>query len=354
MQVKTFTGKSLKQVMTQVKRELGDEAVILGTQGPGDGKIGYEVMAAIENFEASASNDSERKRGPGNDFDNMREEWSLLRESLLAVIQPQVDLGRLGPRQKVAVRYLEKEGVAVDFILNLWSRLKDDPNMSVLKALRAMVDFKPWRVERWPDRVHVFVGPHGVGKTSTVLKLALALRRRHPDLKLAVLNSDGSHGRTRSYLRHYSELSGLACRETGPEDGIDTALAELEDCDLVLVDTPGLGSGQSMVRRSSSPGWSALGRAKVHLVLNPLFSPRQYEAFLERYSCPSLSSCVWTKLDEACSFGDMLNVGWKSGLPFSIFSVGSGLKDTLFPALDQDFWQLLLKHIMPPANGGHQ
>jgi flagellar biosynthesis protein FlhF len=116
---------------------------------------------------------------------------------------------------------------------------------------------------------------------------------------------------------------------------------------MILVDTPGLQAGRTMEERLQSPGWRNMHDACFHLVLNPLFSARQYEAILHRYRCPQTASCVWCKLDEACAFGDMLNVGWRSGLPFSLFSSGSALKETLVPAEEKDFWQLVFKHTMP-------
>ncbi len=64
-----------------------------------------------------------------------------------------------------------------------------------------------------------------------------------------------------------------------------------------------------------------------------------------------VGSLVWTKLDEACNFGALINVAAATGLPVSALSYGAGLRDTLVPAQSPMLWKIIFKHEMP---GGSQ
>jgi flagellar biosynthesis protein FlhF len=87
----------------------------------------------------------------------------------------------------------------------------------------------------------------------------------------------------------------------------------------------------------------------AHLVLSPYFSASQYADIARRYHCPQLKSLIWTKLDEACTFGALLNVARLMELPVSALSFGSGLKNSIVPAASEQLWRLIFKHQLPGA-----
>ena len=89
----------------------------------------------------------------------------------------------------------------------------------------------------------------------------------------------------------------------------------------------------------------------VHLVLAPYFCPRQYQAFAQQYASGKLKSIVWTKLDEACTFGAMVNMAHAARLPISALSYGPGLKNSITPAKSEAVWRLLFKRQLPGTNG---
>ena len=87
----------------------------------------------------------------------------------------------------------------------------------------------------------------------------------------------------------------------------------------------------------------------AHLVVAPYFCASQYVEIARRYSCPQLKSLIWTKLDEACSFGALLNLARLTELPVSAMSFGSGLKNSIAPAESAMLWRLIFKHTLPGA-----
>ncbi|NCD25508.1 MAG: flagellar biosynthesis protein FlhF [Deltaproteobacteria bacterium] len=350
MRVKTFTGSSTKDVMAQIKNELGPDAIILSNQKTTKGgTVCYEIMAALDEPAAPAPASDIAPAPAGNEWTLMREEWSQLRKHLMAVITPQMDVGLLTPRQQVVLDYLEREGVHHDVLLALWEKFRRQPDSPTLSVMSGMLKVLPWLDTAWPHKIHLFAGPYGGGKSCTVLRLSLAVKKARPKTRILIVNADRSQGKGRLYLRHYAELSGLSYRELdSPEQWADLE-RDAMDHDLVLVDLPGLPGRQPLDAwlRDISGGHPPKGH--VHLVLSPLYASGQMDAFVSRLATDSAASIIWTKLDEACNYGEILNQATKTGLPVSLLSVGPELKNTLAQPDTQGIWKLLLRHELPEA-----
>jgi flagellar biosynthesis protein FlhF len=84
-----------------------------------------------------------------------------------------------------------------------------------------------------------------------------------------------------------------------------------------------------------------------HLVLSPLFAPAQTAHYLRAHRCEHLVSCIWTKLDEACSYGSLVNVAHATSLPVSVLTFGPELTQGMAPASGKAVWKLLFKHQLP-------
>lgn len=360
MQVKTFTGTSTQAVLAQIKAELGPDAVILSTQHCRTERGNMcEMTAGVERTPAAASNgNGAGGNGNGNGNGGIAEnglpagwsewhrEWSIIKEHLVAMARPGLQLERLSPRQRIALEYLQREGVDETVILGLYRKLLPTPGASVLEALAGMVPVQGWSNEAWPQRVHLFAGPYGAGKTTSALRMALALRKENPALRIAVINADAARGNGRLVLRHWAELSDLAYHEASDNVSMAMALAASMKADRVFIDLPGLARNDTLPTMLASLGLDAVEGA-VHLVLPPHHGPAQLTAFLKQYRCNLPGSIIWTKLDEACSFGALVNVGTATGLPVSALSFGPGLRETLAPARDVLLWRLVFKRQLP-------
>ncbi len=127
------------------------------------------------------------------------------------------------------------------------------------------------------------------------------------------------------------------------------AFADAQTHDLVLLDLPGLPGRQNLDTWLREVSGGNLPACHVHLVLSPLFGSSQMDMFVSRLRSDSAASIIWTKLDEACNYGEIINQANNTGLPVSLFSVGPDLKNTLVQPKDQDVWRLLLRHELPEA-----
>ena len=162
--------------------------------------------------------------------------------------------------------------------------------------------------------------------------------------------ADQGQGKGRLVLRHYADLSGLAFREASNFEEMQEVLKESSRFDLVFIDLAGLSGKATLGERLADLGLVDGRDMAAHLVVAPYFCASQYAEIARRYATPLLKSLIWTKLDEACSFGALLNLARLTELPVSALSFGSGLKNSIAPAKSDMMWRLIFKHTLPGAS----
>lgn len=345
MQVKTFTGATSQEILARIKAEMGPDAVILGNRTfRRNGRLCHEITAGLERHNASAA--AVPAAGQPEGWGEWRQEWTQIKDQIFALMKPNIQLERLTPRQRVALEYLQREGVSDAVAVTLYQRLLVEPGASVLECLGGMVPVRAWSVDGWPERMHLLTGPFGAGKTTTALRFALHLRRQNPDMRIAFINADCLRGNGRLVLRHWAELSNFAYLEAADRPAMERAMAAVGEADAIFLDVPGLGREDSLAQWRAAMGLGDVAAA-THLTLSPFFSMAQTQALLRRYRADGPASIVWTKLDEAVGFGDMVNVACASGLPISALSYGAELKQSLVPATETLVWRLIFKRQLP-------
>lgn len=378
MQVKTFLGKDVTQVLAQVKAEMGPDAVILSSRNVSKGSVRlHEVVAGIErvSFPAQAKDDSKafaipekenRDSGDASSFEaglvttesmnigNMpmgwrqwHNDWTSLRENFLALMRPEMRLENLAPRQRLALEYLQREGVDDEVIIKLYRSLLADSEQSVLGPLADILTVKAWGFENWKDKIHLIAGPFGTGKTVTALRMGLALRDEKSEVNLAIINTDCDRGHGRLILKHYCELLDITYHEASNCTEMRDALSACKQADRILVDLPGLAANETLSTLLTRFGIT--GKTSLHLVLAPYFSKEHIRGLITSYEAERCSSLIWTKLDEAYSFGALASTAVMCELPISALSFAPGLTDSLIPAEVNHLWHLLFKHKLPTA-----
>lgn len=272
------------------------------------------------------------------------------------LMEPAPRLEHLQPRQRLALEYLQREGVEEQPLMYLYDQLLGYADANVLVPLATLVPVRPWGEPHWPQRVHLVAGPFGAGKTSVAIRMALNLRRETPDCRICLINADAARGNGRLLLRHYCDLSDLVYKEASSTLELITSLdaALQQGYDRILIDLPGLGRDGTLTRLLEDAGLDERcgerrDDAAVHLTLPPHYASRELQALLERYYCPHAGSLIWTKLDEAEHFGQIVNVGAASGLPVSSLSFGPGLGSSLVSAREVLLWRMLFKRELPES-----
>jgi flagellar biosynthesis protein FlhF len=126
-----------------------------------------------------------------------------------------------------------------------------------------------------------------------------------------------------------------------------TLLRESQQFEKIFIDLPGLSREKNLEDWFTAKGFEMPEDAAVHLVLSPHYSSTCLQRFAKHFHVPSLASVVWTKLDEAESYGSMINLGYVTNLPVSALCYGPSLSACLAAAENQLLWKMIFTHRLP-------
>ena len=201
-------------------------------------------------------------------------------------------------------------------------------------------------------RVVALIGPTGVGKTTTIAKLAANLKLRD-GVRMGLVTVDTYRIAAVEQLRTYAEIIDLPMKVVTTSMEMRRALDEFSDMDLVLIDTAGRSPRDELQIGELK---SLLADAKVdevHLVLSLTAGLEFLAATVEHFSSVGTSSLVLTKLDEAQELGVMLNLARRVGLPVSYLTTGQDVPDDIEPAETQRMARLVLgqDRLLAPGTG---
>lgn len=351
MQVKTYSAKDTASALNLVKAELGPNAVILSTKNcKDDGRRWCEVTAALDtDGPANTADDAlaPPPEGTAPGWGEWHREWDAMQAQMMALMRPQLDFSSLAPRQRQPLEHLEREGVSEGAVMSLLCSLRGNRDTSILAPLGEMVPVAPFGPSRWSQRVHCVTGPSGSGKTSTLLRLALRHRQARHGARILIVDAAGGKGNP--VLRRYAELSGMTYTAAESARQMAQTLDGSQKFDRIFVDLPQTSASMDLDSLLKFLGLSLRDDTAVHLALSPIWSPAQLRHYIRRHKSPLTCSIVWTKLDEACNYGDIVNAAHATGLPVSALSFGSGVRGTLVPAEAVMLWKLLFKKELPQS-----
>lgn len=171
------------------------------------------------------------------------------------------------------------------------------------------------------------VGPTGVGKTTTIAKIA-SLYALKQDKKVALVTLDTWRVAATDQLKTYARLLGVPIEIVTDGKTLDDAFARFSGMDVVLIDTPGYSPGDSKALEKMA---KRLKRddVDVHLVLPASLRDAEMERVRKIYSAFAYSHLVFSKLDEAAHWGNVLNAWVLGADPVSWFTTGQRVPEDL-------------------------
>ncbi|MDF1809891.1 MAG: flagellar biosynthesis protein FlhF [Phycisphaerales bacterium] len=180
-------------------------------------------------------------------------------------------------------------------------------------------------------RVIALVGPTGVGKTTTVAKLAATYKLRH-NKQVGLVTSDTYRIAAVEQLRTYAGIIGLPLKVANSPEEMERAIADLGDCDIVVVDTAGRSQNDARRLDELAEFTAAAAPDETHLVLSTTVGDNVLRKTAERFKALGPDRCILTKLDEAVTTGPIAGLSDRIGLPLSFITVGQEVPDDLEPA----------------------
>ena len=379
MKVKRFFAPDMRQDIQKVRDDQGPDAVILSNRRV-DG--GVEIIAALDYDEAlfesqlveskaagldvpqSATGPTESRenrsaaeprqpRAAARSVDwvqdpaivSMREEIRQLRgllENQLAHLAWN-DRERREPLHTDVMRRLsgmELDTALVEKVSAPTVHARDDRHAWQL-ALAELSATLPIADNDFLDQggVVALVGSTGVGKTTSVAKLAARYVLRHGRRHVALVSTDSYRIGAHEQLMTYGRLLGIPVQVASDKKELRSTLNSLADKRLVLIDTAGM--SQRDVRLSEQFATLADSGVPIHtlLVLSATVHPSVLEETIRAFSGVALDGAILTKLDEAASLGGVLSTVIKQHLPLMFVANGQRVPEDLHPARAQSLVQ---------------
>ncbi len=247
------------------------------------------------------------------DTARVRAELGSLRDLLETQLSSLVwnDMERRQPMRARVLREMTRLGIEPDVARQLVDELPPNINAEQARYLPLGMLSRSLSVSRRDQSerhgVTALVGPTGVGKTTTIAKLAARAVMRHGASQVALVSTDHYRIGAAAQLEHYGRLLGVRVYPAYDADSLRQVLELLRGCHTVLVDTAGLAGGDPRLAEQLEVLGNG-GDLRACLVLAANAQAPSLDEAVRAYLPLKPHACILTKLDEAPSLGGALSV----------------------------------------------
>jgi flagellar biosynthesis protein FlhF len=345
MQIKRFVAADVRSALAQVRAALGPDAVILSNRSAPEG---VEIVAAMD-YDADAvaraaaspaapvAAVAPAAGAPAPVIDEMRRELVSLRgfiERELAGLAS-TEEERRDPTRARLTETLVALGLSpmLARAIARGTRIDTDPEANRRNALAVLAHRLPVADESRFERGGVFalVGPSGVGKTTTIAKLAARCVMRHGARSCALVTTDTDRIGATEQIRTFGRILGIPVMTAPDAQALTSALDGCKDRRLVLVDTTGIGQRDARLVEQAELFAGASGVTRL-LVLSATTQTHSLNETVRAYRALSPAACIVTKLDEAGTLGGLIGTVIEHVLPIAWVSAGHRVPEDLNPA----------------------
>jgi len=244
------------------------------------------------------------------------------------------EIERKEPVRAMIIKWLKSAGFSDEIADHLASYVPEDASSSeVQHYIQALLQDK---ISIGQNEILVqggaiaLLGPTGVGKTTTIAKLAAQFAIKYGPEQVALITTDTYRIGAHEQLATYGKIMGCAVRVAKDADELSQILYQFREKRLVLIDTAGM--GQRDVRLSEQLETlmsSSRVNIKSYLVVPSTAQRRVVEEALQHFKRIPLSGCILTKIDESIGLGEVLSVTMKHALPISYITTGQRVPEDI-------------------------
>lgn len=344
MRMKRYVAADTRQALQRVRAEQGPDAVILSTRRTAEGvevcaAVDFEFGATAETTVPAAAPSVVPERAivtgePARPGDNVSGEIRSLRQLLETQVAALAwnDFARREPRRARVLEELTQLGLARDLAMGLLDELP--PDADAAQSERLPFALLARRIPVVPEEafahggVLALVGPHGVGKTTTLAKLAARWVLEHGARGLVLMSMDRERFGSTEQLQALGRVLGVPTFAVEDAAAVRNTLQQLGPQRQVLLDTGGI-APRSERLEAELGSLADIPDLEVSLVLAASAQAGAIEEALTRYAVVRPSHCVLTRLDEATSLGGALSALIGARLPLAWLGSGPRVPDDL-------------------------
>lgn len=246
------------------------------------------------------------------------------------------DMQRRHPHQTELLRRLSDLGLTTELCRVLVDQVGpvDDEDQAWRRALGLLAHQLPVTDDDILNTggVVALVGSTGVGKTTTVAKLAARYALRHGQRSVALVTTDCYRIGAQEQLFTYGRILGVPVQVASSHEELQTALRSLVDKRLVLIDTAGMSQRDVRLSEQFSTLRDSGFPLHTYMVMNATTQSSVLEETVRAFGNAALDGCILTKTDEAARLGGALAVVAKHKLPLAYIGDGQRVPEDLHPA----------------------
>ena len=366
MKMKRYFAADARTAIRELREEQGPDAVIISNRKVSGG---VEIIAALDYEDAlvneslgkpytgaatelsddslatAAAADRQQNYKSGSDdlvsnesLAKIREELKGLRSIMEAPLMQFSwgEMGKVQPLYASLLKQLMALGLSPQLCETLCKKVSEGGlhKHSWLESLKLLAGILPVAEDDLMNNggVVALVGPTGVGKTTTIAKIAARFALRHGRRNIALVTTDSYRIGAHEQLRTYGRILGIPVQVAADSEELQAVLKHNKDQKLTLIDTAGV--SQRDLRLTEQLATLKVEGANIssYLVLSATAQMALQDDVINAFSKANLTGCILTKIDEAASLGESLSVLIKHDLPVAYVSDGQKVPDDLHPA----------------------
>ena len=364
MQIKKFKALSLKEAISQMKEALGDEAVVLSTKViEGDLKLGkrkeFEVTAGFDDepkvkdfliddneipmqksnkdFESELKKLTNKIYGATSASKDKKNEHEIISAEKLK------NKKAFNDYQEIIdiLKHKEVDDLLINTIVNQLKKYsmflnKENLDNYVVSTISSMIPTSEFKVTKGKSpKTIALIGPTGVGKTTCIAKLAVISKILH-NLDIGLISIDTYRLGALDQLKIFAEVSHIDFIVAYAPSELKTLMQKLRKKDLVFIDTVGRSQKNTSLLKGINDYLNQVNIDEKYLVMSTTSTSKNMIDVADKFKALRYDGFVFTKIDEAVTYGNILNLVSKFNVPIKYLTNGQVIPDDIIAA-DSEF-----------------
>jgi len=362
LQIKSYFARSVQDAIEHARGEMGADALLLNSRpAPPEARyLGeYEVVFGSYPEQKPAASPPPMAAAPMADVEDLRQRMDEIRSLLMRPAHSQDTLRTKHPDLVQALVRADVEvGVAASIEEAVMTRLNQRGVTEISRARKGAewdgetirtetINEIASRIEIAPasGRITCLVGPPGVGKTTTLIKMAVN-QAMISGRSVRLISADSHRIGAAEQFRTYAAILGVPFQTVDNSAALAQAIDAAVDASHIFIDTPGL--SPALIDELGMDIAAFLSRRQdidTHLVLTATAKQLNLEKAAERFAIYSPSRLIFTRLDETESLGPQFGAALRVGKPLSFFTSGQLIPEDIEPASTQRVSEALVRHL---------
>lgn len=357
MQIKKFTAGTLKEAISLMKEELGENALVLSTKVIDDDDKRFELTAGVED---DGENYEEKPRAKKvvkeqTDFENELKKLTTKiygQQEKKPPVNIEVNKKKINQyfnAEKTTVNNEIKELLIqreidepiIETILNQLKKHKefvkeDVIDNYIISTIESMIPTSSFQYDKKKKpKIISLVGPTGVGKTTCIAKLAVISKILH-NLDIGLISIDTYRLGALDQLKILAEVSNIDFLVAYEPSDMPKLMAKFRKKDIVFIDTVGRSQKNASLLKGINDFLSAVSVDEIYLVQSATTTLKTMVDIAEKFKVINYDGIIFTKIDEAVAYGNILNVVHKFNVPIKYLTNGQVIPDDIIAA-DSEF-----------------